>query len=53
MYTDKEIFDWLENNEHKLEGDLFSGYTLTTTWHTTWGSSIREAVQMMLDMERR
>lgn len=44
MYTDIEIFNWLENNEHKLDGDLYSGYELTTAWGIYSGDSLRNVV---------
>lgn len=52
MYTDIEIFKWLENNEHWLDGDLYYGYTLTTTWGSYTGSSLRSVVSMALDKEQ-
>ena len=52
MYTDIEIFKWLENNEHKLSGNIYEGYELTTAWGSYIGTSLRSVVSMALDHEQ-
>ena len=52
MYTDTEMYDWLESNEHSLNGDLYNGYELITTYKTYTGKSIRDLMSNVLDDNR-
>ena len=48
MYTDTEMYDWLESNEHSLNGDLYGGYELITAYGTYKGFSIRDVMFQVL-----
>ena len=52
MYTDTEMWDWLESNEHSLSGDLYGGYELITAYKTYTGKSIRDLMSNILDDNR-
>lgn len=49
MFTDIEIYDWLENNEHSLEGDPYAGYEIRTAYTTYWGATFRELMKDVLE----
>lgn len=50
-YSDEQIYDWLEQNEHSIEGNSYDGYEIVTVWGTYSGPSIRAVMSHVLDVE--
>ena len=50
-YTDKEMYDWLESNEHSISGNLYDGFEIVTMYGSYCGDTIRNIMQRVLEIE--
>lgn len=50
-HTDKEMYDWLESNEHSISGNSYDGYEIVTVYGTYEGDTIRNILDYVLECE--
>lgn len=50
-YTDKEMYDWLESNEHSISGNSYDGFEIVTVYGTYEGDTIRNILDYVLECE--
>ncbi len=50
-HTDKEMYDWLESNEHSISGNSYDGFEIVTVYGTYGGDTIRNIMNHVLECE--
>ncbi len=50
-HTDKEMYDWLESNEHSISGNSYDGFEIVTMYGSYCGDTIRNIMQRVLEIE--